>query len=126
MEQIFIDAIEKRVKEMSLQADFDTNKMKVILSAIILNDLILWAGYNRDVYNTMHKLVALRDRLVTTCPSVFNLKHMSSKIDYTNVNLPQSDEAWDRIETKDSHMVLQDNETLSKMRLIYKGMRNYE
>lgn len=100
-----INTVEKSIKETSLQAKDNEKVNKLLMSLIILQDLISWSGNLKQKVQLVDMLVKYQNALIARNPNCFKTYIIHSN-DYTNVNIPDSEELWIRLSGEKNYKVI--------------------
>lgn len=100
-----INTIDKSIKETSLQAKDNEKVNKLLMSLIILQDLISWSGNLKQKVQLVDMLVKYQNALITRNPNCFKTFIIHSN-DYTNVNIPDTEELWIRLSGEKNYKVI--------------------
>lgn len=100
-----INTVDKSIKETSLQAKDNEKVNKLLMSLIILQDLISWSGNLKQKVQLVGMLVKYQNALIARNPNCFKTYIIHSN-DYTNVNIPDTEELWIRLSREKNYKVI--------------------
>lgn len=100
-----INTVDKSIKETSLQAKDNEKVNKLLMSLIILQDLISWSGNLKQKVQLVDMLVKYQNALIARNPNCFKTYIIHSN-DYTNVNIPDTEELWIRLSGEKNYKVI--------------------
>lgn len=128
IDKTIINTVEKSIKETSLQAKDNEKVNKLLMSLIILQDLISWSVNLKQKAQLVDMLVKYQNAIIARNPDCFKTFILHSN-DYTNVNIPDTEELWIRLSgEKDYKILLPDTccglEELTLGHLITEGQCN--
>lgn len=86
------ETLRKRIRKLTKHADYSPKEFKIILLAVILNDLKEWSEYIPKIGDTDIIVDLLEKILLKNC---FIVKRISvDNSNYVNVNTPQNNKTW--------------------------------
>lgn len=96
--------LQKKIRELTKHANYDSKEFKKILIAVILNDMKEWSEYiPKDDPDKITDMLA--EYLLNNC---FLIERITNHSEYTNVNTPQTNNTWQRIWDRESSQLITD------------------
>ena len=105
IDKTVINTIDKSIKEISLQAKDNSRTNKLLMSLIILSDLIRWSGNLEQKAQFVDIMVKYRNAIIARNPNCFKT-HIIHSDDYTNVNIPDTEELWPRLTGEENYKIV--------------------
>lgn len=105
IDKTIINTVEKSIKETSLQAKDNEKVNKLLMSLIILQDLISWSVNVKQKEQLVDMLVKYQNVIIARNPDCFKTFIIHSD-DYTNVNIPDTEELWVRLSGEKNYKVI--------------------
>lgn len=105
IDKTIINTVEKSIKETSLQAKDNEKVNKLLMSLIILQDLISWSDNLKQKAQLVDMLVKYQNAIIARNPDCFKTFIIHSN-DYTNVNIPDTEELWIRLSGEKNYKIL--------------------
>ena len=105
IDETIINTVEKSIKETSLQAKDNEKVNKLLMSLVILQDLISWSVNLKQKAQLVDMLVKYQNAIITRNPDCFKTFIIHSN-DYTNVNIPDTEELWIRLSGEKNYKIL--------------------
>lgn len=105
IDKTVINTIDKSIKEISLQAKDNSRTNELLMSLIILQDLIRWSGNLEQKAQLVDMMVKYRNAIIARNPNCFKT-HIIHSDDYTNVNIPDTEELWSRLTGEKNYKIV--------------------
>ena len=105
IDKTVINTIDKSIKEISFQAKDNSRTNELLMSLIILQDLIRWSGNLEQKAQLVDIMVKYRNAIIARNPNCFKT-HIIHSDDYTNVNIPDTEELWSRLTGEENYKIV--------------------